>query len=322
MPLDADIAGFLAGNATALAFPPGARTDPELARRYLDEVRPRLNTAPTVVEPVFDVHDETVDGGPAARIYRSEPTPGHPVIVYLHGGGWVSGGLEMNDGWCRRMALATGAVLVSVEYRLAPESPYPAASDDAMAALAWAGEHAARLGGDPDRIAIAGTSAGGNLAAGVCLRARDLGVRAPGLQVLLYPVTDLPQDNRSYLDNAHGYLLERDQMEWYWDCYLPGRADVPDALPVYAAPGRAEDLAGLPPAVVVTAEYDPLRDEAETYAARLQESGVEVEHLRIDGMIHGFLSFLDVMPSAAAAAGRITDTVRAALETHCPVPLT
>jgi acetyl esterase len=314
MPLDAQIAQFLQEYGEALAFPRGARHVPSRTDRYLADIRPRLNTpAAEPSEPVFEVHDDATDGGTAVRIYRPSPAEDHPVIVYLHGGGWVSGGLEMNDGWCRRLAVATRAAVVSVDYRLAPEHPYPAGLDDTMDALAWTRENARGFGADPARLAVSGTSAGGNFAAAACLVCRDRGLPMPRVQILLYPVLDVPRDNSSYLDNASGYLLEREQMEWYWDCYLPGRArEIPD----YAAPGHAEQVDGLPPAVVASAEYDPLRDDADDYAARLRAAGIPVEHLRCTGMIHGFLSFLDVMPVARAHAERITSAVAAMLRTH------
>jgi acetyl esterase len=313
MPLDAQIAQFLAEFGPALEFPSEARTDPQRAAQFLADVRPRLNLAPVAPEPVFDVHDETPDRGRPVRIYRASPDAGRPVIVYLHGGGWVSGGLEMNDSWCRRLAVATQAVVVSVDYRLAPEHPYPDALDDTMAALDWTRANADRFGGDQARLAICGTSAGGNLAAAACLLSRDRGLPTPGLQILLYPVLDPPRDSASYRDNASGYLLTRDQMEWYWDCYLPGRAaDVPS----YAAPERAADLSGLPPALVASAEYDPLRDEADSYAAHLAAAGVAVDHLPCGGMIHGFLSFLEQMPAARAYAEQITDAVNRMVAEH------
>ena len=319
MPLDPQIAQFLDEFAPALGFPPGARHDTQRAMTFLAGVRAQLNTPPaTAAEPIHAVHDETAHddatgSSVAVRVYRPSTDGGRPVIVYLHGGGWVSGGLEMNDGWCRRLAAATGAVVVSVDYRLAPEHPYPQALDDTMTALAWARANAARLGGDATRLAVCGTSAGGNLAAAACLLARDRGEPLPGLQVLLYPVLDEPRDSGSYVENASGYLLEREQMEWYWDCYLPQRTD---EVPSYAAPGRAADLAGLPPAIVASAEYDPLRDEADRYAAALARAGVPVEHLPCTGMIHGFLSFLDAMPAAREHATRITTAVSEMTERH------
>ncbi|MDT4949006.1 MAG: acetyl esterase [Pseudonocardiales bacterium] len=314
MPLDQHVRRFLGENGARLGFPAGARDDPHRAAQYLARVRPTLNTPPAAEpEPVTDVHDETVHGGTAVRAYRGSPEPGRPILVYLHGGGWVSGGLEMNDALCRRLAALIDCVIVSVDYRLAPECPYPAALGDTVAAIAWSREHGERLGGDPSNVSVAGTSAGGNLAAAASLLSRDLGLAPLRLQLLLYPVLDVPTDNSSYVANAGGYLLEREQMEWYWDKYLPQRGA---NVPVYAAPGRSDDLAGLPPAIVVAAEFDPLRDEAESYAGRLQDSGVPTELILCEGMIHGFLSFLGAIPAADRAVELIADAVRTLAVTH------
>jgi acetyl esterase len=308
MPLDQHVGRFVVQNRARLGFPAGARDDPQLAAQYLARVRPTLNTpAAAGPEPVAGVHEETVYGVTAVRVYRGSPEPGLPILVYLHGGGWVSGGLEMNDALCRRLAARIGCVLVSVDYRLAPEFPYPAALGDTMAAIAWAREHGERLGGDPSNVSVAGTSAGGNLAAAAGLLCRDLGLAPLRLQLLLYPVLDVPTNNSSYVANAGGYLLDREQMEWYWDKYLPKRGA---SVPVYAAPARSDDLADLPRTVVVAAEYDPLREEAENYARRLQDAGVPTELILSEGMIHGFLSFLGAMPAADAAAERIANVVR------------
>jgi acetyl esterase len=300
VPLDEHLARFVTEHGAALAFPAGGRTDAEIAGRFLAGIRPQLNT-PSVApaEHVMDVHDESVDGRLNVRVYRNDPGPGQNLVVYLHGGGWVSGGLEMNDPLCRRLALATGAVIVSVDYRLAPESPYPHALRDTVSAIEWARENAERLGGDAERLAVVGTSAGGNLIAGACLLMRDLELPLPRVQLLLYPVLDLPSDAGSYVENGTGYLLEREQMEWYWDCYLPHRQV---RVPSYAAPVRATDLSGLPPAIVISAEYDPLRD---AYAARLAAAGVPVELVRCAGMIHGFLSFLNASPAVATILEQI-----------------
>ena len=306
MPLDPDIAGFLAAAGAELAFPRGARTEPERARGYLTDVRRRLNAPLPATQPLVDVRDELIPGGPAVRIYRDSAAPGLPVVVYLHGGGWVSGGLEMNDGLCRMLATSIRSVVVSVDYRLAPEYPYPAALFDVLEALQWTRRNAERIGADPTRLSIAGTSAGGNLAAAACLLARELGIDRPQLQVLLYPVLDVPTDTQSYMDHSTGYLLEREQMEWYWDSYLPRRAE---RIPAYAAPARCDDLCGLPPAVVVAAEYDPLRDEAEAFGERLINSGVPTAAIRCAGMIHGFLSFLEAIPTARTAAAGIARAI-------------
>jgi acetyl esterase len=234
------------------------------------------------------------------------------VLVYLHGGGWVVGSLETHDGVCRALASRTPCVVAAVDYRLAPEHRFPAAVEDAWAATAWVAEHAASIGGDPDRIAVGGDSAGGTLATACAIRARDHGLRL-ALQLLVYPVTDHRFDTASYEECAEGYGLTRDAMRWYWAQYLgPDDGSSPEASPL-----RAADLAGLAPAHVVTAEYDPLRDEAEAYAARLEEAGVPVRLDRCEGLIHGFLR----MPGTIRRADAVLDDAAAALrEAFAAVP--
>jgi acetyl esterase len=197
-------------------------------------------------------------------------------------------------------------VVVSVDYRLAPEHKFPAAAEDAYAATQWVADHADELGGDPDRIAVAGDSAGGNLAAVVALMARDRGGPPLRFQLLVYPVTDFSFDTDSYRENAEGYFLHRASMEWYWRQYL---ASDDDGIDPYASPLRADDVTGVPPAMVITAEYDPLRDEGEAYGRKLADAGVDVSIRRFDGMFHGFFSmgaFLD-------GAKQATDDAHAAL---------
>jgi acetyl esterase len=240
--------------------------------------------------------------GPAGdipvRIYTPDGAADRPVIVYYHGGGWVIGELETVDRPLRSLAVRSGAVIVSVDYRLAPEHVYPAAFDDCYAATVWVAEHAAELGADPGRLVVAGDSAGGNLAAAVALAARDRAGPAVAAQLLIYPVTDFDFTTRSYLDNGEGYLLQRPTMQWFWAHYL-GAQDL--GKDPYAAPARADSLVGLPPAFVMTCEFDPLRDEGEAYAARLRDAGVPVTARRYDGMLHGFLWTLGATPSGAVA---------------------
>jgi acetyl esterase len=225
------------------------------------------------------------------RAYAPPGDGDRPVLVYFHGGGWVRGDLDTHDGLCRLLAEAADCVVVSVDYRRAPEHPFPAPVRDAYAATAWAAEHAGVVGGDPDRIAVGGDSAGGNLAAAVTLLARERAGPAIDHQVLLYPVTDYDLDTDSYRANAEGYLLSRASMRWYWDRYLD---DELDGANPYASPLRAPDCSGLPSATVVTAGYDPLRDEGAAYADRLSEAGVEVTHADYPGMVHVFASFPDL----------------------------
>jgi len=262
------------------------------------------------VAAVKDTELATATGTLRARVYRPDTTGDLlPIVAYFHGGGWVIMGIETHDGICRRLANASGALVVSVEYRLAPEDRFPAALDDCDAATRWLAEHGRDLGGDPTRIAVAGDSAGGNLAAAVALRART---RGPALraQALVYPVCDSACATESYRANGESYLLTADTMAWFWDCYLGPDGDPGDP---FASPLHADDLAGLPPAMVITAEYDPLRDEGEAYAHRLDQSGVPVTAHRFDGVIHGFIGMEALVPEADAAMAAVGEFLRDAL---------
>ena len=214
-------------------------------------------------------------------------TTGLPVCMWFHGGGWVIGSVATNDATCRALANASGAIVVSVDYRLAPEHKFPIPFDDSYAATVWAAANAASLGGDASRLAVAGASAGGNLSATIALRARDENGPALVHQALIYPVTDRDYSRSSYKENGEGYGLSYASMVWFWDCYLSNEADGESP---YVAPMLAEDLSGLPSAFVLTCEFDPLRDEGEAYAKRLQEAGVPTKHSRYDGMIHAFFN--------------------------------
>jgi acetyl esterase len=253
--------------------------------------------------------------GPAGeipvRIYTPAGDGPKPVIVYFHGGGWVIGDLDVCDNPVRRIANRTGAVVVSVDYRLAPEHVYPAAFDDCYAATVWVAEHAAEQGGDPERIATCGDSAGANLAAAVALAARDRQGPRLAAQLLLYPVTDFNFTTESYAQNAEGYLLTKGSMQWFWAHYLGAQDLGKDGL---ACPARADNLVGLPPAFVATAEFDPLRDEGEAYAANLRTAGVDVTAKRYDGMLHGFAWTLGATPSGAVLIDDLASAFREALE--------
>jgi len=277
---------------------------------------------------VAGVVDLLVPGGAGhlpVRVYRPGLDGGpRPLLVYFHGGGWVTGGLELVDRPLRRLANATGAVLANVEYRLAPETPFPGAAEDAYASVVALHERAAELGADPERLAVAGDSAGGNLAAVAALMARDRGGPRIGSQILMYPVTAPAQGSpfASYRENADGYLLTRASMLYYWDTYL---ADPTDAADPYAAPLNGTDLSGLPPALILTAQYDPLRDEGEAYGRRLREAGVPVTAERYPGMIHGFFWFPGVFDAFDRAvhdiAGELTARLRARPDGDAPVPV-
>ncbi len=237
-------------------------------------------------EPVARVEDLTVPGAAGdipVRVYTPEGSGPFPLYVYFHGGGWVIGNLDSQDADCRAIANAAACVVVSVNYRHAPEHKFPAAPEDAYRATQWVSDNAFRLNGDGAHLAVGGMSAGGNLAAVVTLMARDHGSPLIGFQVLIVPVTNYAFDTRSYAKNGDGYVLTRDAMQWFWGHYLSTPAD--GANP-HASPLRAPDLRGLPPAFVLTAEYDPLRDEGRAYAERLREAGVAVAYKCYEGMLH------------------------------------
>ena len=265
-------------------------------------------------EEVGTVSDRAIPG-PAgdipARIYV--PSGGEDVkgvLVYFHGGGWVIGDIETVDRPCRSIANAADVVVVSIDYRLAPEHVQPAAFDDCYAATVWVAEHADELGVEAARLAVGGDSAGGHLAATVSLAARDRGGPAIAFQLLFYPVVDFDWTSPSINDNGEGYLLGRATMQWFWAHYL-GATDPADDP--YTFPLRAPDLSGLPPAFVATAEYDPLRDEGEAYARKLEAAGTTVTAKRYDGMIHGFLWTLGATPSGAVLVDDAVAALRSAL---------
>jgi acetyl esterase len=264
-------------------------------------------------EEVASVDDRTIPGPAGAipvRVYRPSDATGLPVIVYFHGGGWTIGSLETHDNSCRALTNAVDCVVVSVDYRLAPEHKFPAAVDDALAATQWAAEHAVELGGDPARVAVAGDSAGGNLAAVVSIAARDQGGPPLVFQLLVYPATDAERDSVSMRENATGYFLERESMRWFNTQYLRDERDEDDWR---FSPLRAESLVGLPPAFVLTAEFDPLRDQGEAYARRLEDAGVPVELRRYDGVFHGFFGMRDLMEPAQQAWDDVSKALREAL---------
>jgi acetyl esterase len=265
------------------------------------------------LDPVGSTEDRTIPG-PAGeipiRIYRPENATGPvPVVVFYHGGGWVIGNIESHDGGCRTLCHNSGCMVISVDYRLAPEAKFPAAADDCYAAVKWVAENAAALGVDPSRIAVGGDSAGGNLAAVVALMARDKGGPAIAFQMLIYPVTDHCYGTVSYRENANGYLLTEYSMRWFWGHYLNSDTD---GLDPYASPLRAESLEGLPPALVQTAEFDPLRDEGEAYAARLKEAGVPVQFTRYNGLIHGYFGMSATLDAAKVAHQEAASALKSA----------
>lgn len=234
-----------------------------------------------------------------------------PLLVWFHGGGWVLGSLEDADAVSRRLADAAGVAVANVEYRLAPEHPFPAAPEDCAAAVRWLAAHGQELELDTGRVAVGGDSAGANLAAVTALRARDEGHPRLCFQLLVYPPTDATLHCASITENGEGYMLTRGAMSWFWDLYLGGGG--PDRRDPRVSPLWASDLSGLPPAMVMTAEYDPLRDEGEEYGRRLAQSGVPAAIRRFDGMIHGFFTGGALFDAAGEAVSEAAAALREAL---------
>jgi acetyl esterase/lipase len=277
-----------------LGVPPMESMSPADARAFSSLMSAQRAPGPAVGETV----DSTLPGaaGPLPyRLYRPA-TPGpHAVIVYFHGGGWVIGSYESDDPFCRDLCVRTNAIVVSVDYRHGPEDPFPAAVDDAFAAAQWVAASAVDLGGKAAPITVAGWSAGANLAAVVAQLARDSGGPAIAAQMLLTPVTDAPGSTVSYQENGEGYILTSALMQWFWEHY----ADPEQRTDPRAAPLRAPNLAGLPPAVVVTCEFDPLRDEGDAYANALAAAGVPVRHIAARGHIHTSITAVDMLATGA-----------------------
>lgn len=309
MPVDPQ-AQVILDELNSTNMPPLHMIPLDVLRTAMDSME---NEGNEVREPVERVEDRTIPGQGSeipVRIYTPKGTGPFPVLVYFHGGGFVLGSIEGHDAVCRVLTNATPCITISVEYRLAPEHPYPAAPEDCYAATSWAAEHAASLNGDPARIAVGGDSAGGNLATVVALMAKER--RGPRLiyQVLIYPVTDNHQPGTASLEqNAEGYFLTKDAIFFFDTNYLSPDVDRKDP---YAFPLYAKDLHGLPPALVITAEYDPLRDEGDMYAQRLREAGVPTTLKHYEGMIHGFVSFSHRLDKGKAALAEIAASLRQA----------
>lgn len=262
------------------------------------------------VAEVRDLKLPLRDGGEvAARLYHPQLGSVVPVLVFFHGGGWVSGNIETHDPLARALAAQSGGAVISIDYPRAPEVPFPGPLNACYDAVLAIEKSAAELGVDAQKIAVGGDSAGGNLATAVCLKIRDEGGPAIAHQLLIYPVTDTDFNRQSYKDLGQGYFLSADMMKWFWQAYVG--EDLAQVSPL-AAPMKAVSLEGLPSATVLTAEYDPLRDEAEAYARRLMESGVKVEHQRIAGVIHGFASMFGMVRQADEAAAISGDALRKA----------
>lgn len=301
-------AKILLEQMAAAGAPPMSSLSPEEARLGSDFSA--LAGAPEEVGQVENCTIPGPGGDIPVRIYTPEGEGPFASLVFYHGGGWVIGDIDTVDVPCRLLANRANCVVVSVDYRLAPEHKFPAAADDAYAAAKWVVDNGQSIQVDPCRVAVGGDSAGGNLAAVVALMARDKGEIELAYQLLIYPVTNHSFDTESYHENAEDYLLTKDSMIWFWNHYL---RDEEDGANPYASPLQAEDLSGLPPALVITAGFDPLRDEGEAYAERLKEAGVSVEHTRYNGMIHGFFWMPGVLEQGMAAVNQAANALKNAL---------
>jgi acetyl esterase len=298
--------------AGTIPVPPSDGLSPESARDRLDGLVEDLP-----VEDVAEIHDYDIPGPDRTdrtipvRLYEPDAQPPYPMLVYFHGGGFTVGSLDSHENICAALTNRADCLTISVDYRLAPEHPFPAAIDDAYAALQWVDEFADQLNGDRERIAVAGDSAGGTISAASALLVRDQG--GPDLvhQGLIYPGTAAHgiHEFDSYEENAEGYFLEMDTIEWYYDNYLPSPAQARNA---YAAPLLANDLSELPPATVITAGFDPIRDEGIAYADRLEEADVEVSHVHYEDMIHAFVSLYEMIPRGEEALDELGDELSAA----------
>lgn len=293
MPIDTEAQEFLDGMAARGGAPAHTQT-PEALR----ERSKRMRSAPG--PEVHSVEDLELPGPTdtpvPVRVYRPDDGGGHPIVLMIHGGGFTFGSIDSVDGIARRTCAELPGVVVSVDYRLAPECPFPAAAEDCFAALKWVSEHASDIGGDAEKIAVTGESSGGNLAAAIAMMARDQGGPNVAFQLLVVPLLDNDFTRPSWTDNAD-YPPRKPDMEFYFSNYLAG----PWGRTKYALPGLVEDLSELPPALVITAEFDPVRDSGEAYAARLQQCGVQAELQRFDGTIHLFYLLAGVLEKGSEA---------------------
>ncbi|CAA9515554.1 MAG: hypothetical protein AVDCRST_MAG17-2260 [uncultured Solirubrobacterales bacterium] len=297
--------------------PPKGSITPRTAREQMRRSAAVLAESMPSMERIEDLD---LPGPTGARLYsphRAERGEARPLLVYLHGGGWVSGDLDTHDGPCRLLAAEGGALVLAVDYRRAPEHRFPAAVEDALAAFEWAVDNASDLGADPARIAVGGDSAGGNLAAVVSRLTRDGGGRTPAMQLLIYPVTDLSVKRPSYHRFAEGFFLNEADMDWYRDHYLGAEPAVDDPR---VSPLLDPDLGGLPPAYIATAGFDPLRDEAEAYAEALRAAGVPAALHRHSSLVHGFANHTAVIPAARTAMLEVAGAMRMGLAAASPQP--
>jgi len=283
------------------------------ARRFYRERRALTQPDAPALPVVRDLSADGPAGPIPLRLYRPAADGTLPVLVYFHGGGWVIGDLDTHDVLCRQLALGAGCAVVAVDYRMGPEHRFPAAVDDCLAATRWVGANAAALGVDPSRLAVGGDSAGGNLAAVVAIAARDAGGPPIAYQLLIYPATDQRRVAPSHTTNAQGYLLTADSMRYYHDHYID---DPKHDLDWRASPLLAPDLSGLPPALVLVAGYDPLRDEGVQYAQKLTEAGVRTALVSFERQIHGFVPMGRALDEANEAVAMCADALARGLGTR------
>jgi len=280
----------------------------------LPELRQQLRTMVTLMDepaPALPRVEDVRIPGPAgeipARVYAPSVGAALPVVAYFHGGGWVQGDLETHHGLCARLAKHGGVLVVAVDYRLAPEHKFPAAVEDCLAAYRWLRVHGRDVGADPGRVAVAGDSAGGNLSAVVSQLAAGGGTPVPTCQVLIYPAVDFSTETDSHRELVDGHVIPRDRIMWYGEQYLRSDADKAD---LRASPLRAPSLAGQPPALIVTAGFDPLRDEGRAYGDRLREAGVDVVYREYPGQIHAFVSLTKAIPQGLACTLEVAEYLR------------
>lgn len=310
MPIDPQMQAYIDQQA-ALGAPPLHKLTPQQVRAgsRMQVEQAALYFTP---EQVAKVENRTIPaptGEIPVRIYTPDGAGPFPLLVFFHGGGWVVGDLDTHDALCRALTNAAACVVLAVDYRLAPEHKFPAATEDCYVATEWAAAHAAEINADPDRIAVGGDSAGGNLSAVVTILARDRGGPSLSFQLLIYPATDFSTEFPSRIENADAPILDTDSMRWCMNHYLNDEADKTNPL---ASPLLTSDFHNLPPALVITAEYDPLRDEGEAYAERLKAAGVPVTVRRYDGLVHGFFSYGVGVDRVQQAMAETAESLRSA----------
>ena len=292
-------------------IPPYETMSPAAARKFYDKAGEVARGEPPEPDNVEDITLPSPSGELTIRCYRPSAQTGHPILVFFHGGGYTIGSLDSHDAVCRHLCVEADCLVVSVNYRLAPEHKFPAATEDAYVATCWIAEHGDELGGDPTRLAVAGDSAGGNLSAVTCLKARETGFPEICYQVLIYPGTDMTESFSSHREFGEGYLLTSSLISWFHHNYLPVDVDPKDWR---GSPLHAADHSNLPPAHVITAGYDPLQDEGKAYAEKLQTAGVPVSYTHYEGMLHGFITQPGFIEKSREALSECANKLRLAFQ--------